>query len=100
MVVIVFGLPGSGKSYFARKLASKINGEYINSDLVRKEMFDKKTYSEQEKLLVYDEMIKWVNAAVNQYRKVVVDARFYKKDLRTRFVEEVKTKTALLLLKL
>jgi predicted kinase len=49
---------------------------------------------------VYDEMIKWVNAAVNQYRKVVVDARFYKKDLRTRFVEEVKTKTALLLLKL
>lgn len=92
MIVIVFGLPGSGKSYFARKLAARINGDYINSDVVRKEMFRQKTYSEQEKLLVYKAMIEKVVATVKQNGSVVVDATFYKKDIRTRFIEEIKIK--------
>jgi len=35
MIIIVFGLPGSGKSYFASKLAERINARYINSDVIR-----------------------------------------------------------------
>ena len=38
MVVIVFGLPGSGKSYFASRLAGIISADYINSDRVRREI--------------------------------------------------------------
>lgn len=32
MIFIVFGLPGSGKSYFASHLAEMKNAQYINFD--------------------------------------------------------------------
>ena len=51
MIVIVFGLPGSGKSYFASHLASMINADYINSDKVRRTMFDTRTYQKRKKWL-------------------------------------------------
>jgi predicted kinase len=57
MIVIVFGLPGSGKSFFASRLAKMINADYINSDMIRKEMFASSTYSEKEKAAVYNVMI-------------------------------------------
>ena len=57
MIVIVFGLPGSGKSYFASRFAKVINAGYINSDMIRKEIFEKREYSDQEKKAVYDKCL-------------------------------------------
>ncbi len=90
MIIIVFGLPGSGKSYFASHLASMINAEYINSDIVRKKLFHKRTYSEQEKLLVYNEMIRQMRKVAKQNRNVALDATFYSNDIRQKFVEGIK----------
>ena len=92
MVVIVFGLPGSGKSYFAERLAKLIKADYINSDRVRKEMFKKRTYSKAEKQSVYDEMLATMKDAVDQDRNVVLDATFHTKETRTPFVKEMKSK--------
>jgi predicted kinase len=92
MVVIVLGLPGSGKSYFASRLASMIGAEYINSDRVRKEMFKVRTYSEQEKAAVYNEMLAKMKEAVNQNRNVVLDATFHKDDTRKPFAQEMEKK--------
>lgn len=92
MVVIVFGLPGSGKSYFARRLAELINADYINSDVVRQELLNKKTYSEQEKLFVYNEMVNRMKARMKQNRNVIIDATFYKHDIRKLFTREAKIK--------
>lgn len=88
MIVIVFGLPGSGKSYFASRLAGMINAEYINSDKVRKTMFETSTYSKKEKLAVYDEMISQIAETVRKHKNVVLDATFYKNDVRKRFLNE------------
>ncbi|HUZ58418.1 MAG TPA: AAA family ATPase [Hanamia sp.] len=49
MIVIVFGLPGSDKSYFASRLAKMIHAGHVNSDKVRKEWFKERVYSEDEK---------------------------------------------------
>ena len=76
MIVIVFGLPGSGKSYFASHLASAINAEYLNSDQVRRTMFDRSTYSKKEKLAVYNEMLAQTRQAVSQKKNLVLDATF------------------------
>jgi adenylylsulfate kinase len=38
--ILVMGLPGSGKSYLADKLASKINAVWLNADRVREEAND------------------------------------------------------------
>jgi predicted kinase len=88
MIIIVFGLPGSGKSYFASHLASMINAEYINSDKVRRTMFDTRTYSKKEKLAVYNEMISQIGEAVRQHKDLVLDATFYKNDVRKRFLDK------------
>lgn len=92
MVVIVFGLPGSGKSYFASRLANRIDAEYINSDRLRKEMFKMRTYSKQEKESVYQTMLRKMKEDVAQNKNVVLDATFHKKQTRKPFMKEMKTK--------
>lgn len=100
MIVIVFGLPGSGKSYFASRFAKVINAEYINSDRVRKEMFQKRVYSDEEKKAVYDKMLERMKESVKQKRDVVLDGTFHKKDTRKIFVEEMKGKGGILFIEI
>ena len=85
MVVIVFGLPGSGKSYFACRLAEKIDAFYLNSDQVRMEMFSSRTYSNEEKDAVYSELLTQAERHVKANRDVIIDATFYKQQLRDLF---------------
>ena len=89
MVVIVFGLPGSGKSYFASRLARIIRADYINSDRVRKEMLARRTYSNQEKEIVYNKMLATLKEDQEQNRNVVLDATFHKKETRRLFMKEM-----------
>ncbi len=90
MIVIVFGLPGSGKSYFASRFANVINAEYINSDRVRKEMFQKRVYSDDEKKAVYNKMLEQMKESIKQKKDLVLDGTFHKKNIREIFVEEMK----------
>jgi len=85
MVVIVTGLPGTGKSFFASHLAKKMHAAYINSDQVRKTMMPPGHYSLQDKRSVYDQMLAQVVALINQNKDVVLDASFYKSILREQF---------------
>jgi predicted kinase len=95
VIVIVTGLPGSGKSYFACQLAGIIDALYINSDTERKKMLTIKMYTEKEKLSVYDAMLVKIRTLIKENKNVVVDATFYKNDIRKKFIEEVKGKVAL-----
>ncbi len=93
MVVIVMGLPGSGKSYFAEKLAGKMEAEYISSDRVREELFEKRTYSKAEKARVYEEMLKRTELAISHNKPVVLDATFYEEETRDMFLENLGIQT-------
>jgi predicted kinase len=86
MIVIVFGLPGSGKSYFGSRLAEKIGAEYVNSDRVRKELFPKHTYSESEKAKVYDVLLNKLSEAIDQKKDLILDATFHKGATREVFI--------------
>lgn len=88
MIVIVFGLPGSGKSYFAERLAKQLEGEYVNSDRLRKELFATPSYSEEEKAAVYSIMLEQMKKAINQKRNIVLDATFHQEKSRRPFIEE------------
>lgn len=85
MIIIVFGLPGSGKSYFASRLAMQLEAEYVNSDEMRMEMLSTRTYTDEEKLKVYDKMLNAMSEAVMANRPVVLDATFYKRSIRKKF---------------
>jgi len=47
-VLITYGYPGSGKSYFARQFAEDSTLAFINSDLLRHEFIDNPSYDKQE----------------------------------------------------
>jgi len=85
MIIIVMGLPGSGKSYFASRLAALIGADYINSDRVRTGLFSRTTYSQKEKLMVYEEMLARAVRAVHKDKHVILDATFYTNYSRNLF---------------
>lgn len=92
MIVIVFGLPGSGKSYFAERLAKRMNADYVNSDRLRKELFPIRTYSDREKNAVYTNMLIKMQKAIENKRNLVLDATFHKKGTRDFFINNAKDK--------
>ncbi|MEP7107406.1 MAG: AAA family ATPase [Ferruginibacter sp.] len=96
MIIIVFGLPGSGKSYFASRLAGMVGAYYIKSDQVRKEMFGLRTYSEKEKLSVYDRMLSKLMEAHKPHDKIILDATFHKREMRNNFTINIGSNEAIL----
>ena len=88
MNIIILGLPGSGKTYFADKLASKISGLRISSDTVRNHMQQINKYDEVAKMEVYYEMLKLMEKAISNNQNVVLDGTFYKENIRNIFKEK------------
>lgn len=86
MIVMVTGLPGSGKSYFAEHLAEKLDATYINSDRVRFALRSSGKYTHQDKLRVYKEMLTEAAHILEENKIVLVDATFYHHTMREMFV--------------
>ncbi|MDT7830058.1 ATP-binding protein [Pricia sp. S334] len=93
MNVLVLGLPGSGKSYFAERLAKRLDAEYVSSDRLRKQLFPEPTYSDLEKANVYYAMLKKMQETNAQERNLVLDATFHKKSTRQLFTKTARGKT-------
>ena len=87
MIILVAGLPGSGKSYFASQLALKIDASYINSDLVRKALGTLGKYTFKDKLEVYSKMVSLAESSLRKGRPAIVDATFYLQSTRNMFIE-------------
>lgn len=90
MILVVFGLPGSGKTYFAHALAKALNATYINSDTIRETLPGTERYSREDKNIVYDMMLNKMLIALHEGKTVVLDATFYKDDFRRRFKSYVR----------
>jgi len=91
MVIIVFGLPGSGKSYFASRLAKHLEAAYVNSDELRMHMLPERNYTEVEKQRVYDAMLSHMSDALTTKKPIVLDATFYKELIRRPFEQAAAT---------
>ncbi|MDD5096456.1 MAG: AAA family ATPase [Candidatus ainarchaeum sp.] len=87
MLILVCGLPGTGKSRISRELSSRIGAVHVSSDMVRNEMLKERTYSEEEKALVYGEMVSRVSKSLSEGKDVIADATFYREGLRERMRE-------------
>lgn len=87
MITIVTGLPGTGKSYFASRLADALHAVYINSDRLRKQLFHHPVYTEEEKNVVYGAMLEQTRQALDEKSDIVLDATFYSENSRKMFME-------------
>jgi predicted kinase len=53
VLILMSGLPGSGKSYLSERVSAELSAVVIESDRLRKALFPKPTYSAQESTLVH-----------------------------------------------
>ncbi len=88
MLVMICGLPGTGKTTLAKAVAEKIDAVSINSDSIRMSMLEEREYTEEEKKMIYQAMFEEAGKNLKEGKNVVLDATFYKKELRES-VEEV-----------
>lgn len=76
MIVLVGGLPGSGKSYFASRLAERTGFDYLSSDKVRKTIEASGKYNVADKLIVYKHLAELAEIFLKRSRSVIIDATF------------------------
>lgn len=86
-LVMVVGLPGTGKSTFSRALAAALDARHLNSDVIRTELGLRGKYSPEEKAKVYGQLKERTEALLNAGSTTIVDATLYREDLRQPYIE-------------
>ena len=82
MLIMITGLPGSGKTTFAKALAESLNAVHLNTDIIRARMGKRGQYDEMDKSMIYAKMLKQTESYLHRGEDLVVDATFYKAALR------------------
>lgn len=82
MLIMVTGLPATGKSTIAKNLAKRLHGTLLRTDLIRKELLSRPRYTKEEKELVYEVMLLIAKYLLRSGATVILDGTFYKRSLR------------------
>lgn len=81
-LVVVFGLPGSGKSTVAKRLSKRLDAAWISSDAVRTELGLRGNYSKESIAAVYREMMERGARHLEAGRNVILDGSFSNRRFR------------------
>jgi len=74
ILVVLSGLPGTGKSYFARKLADRASLLVLESDRLRKVLFSRPDYSAAENIRLFSTIRRLILGYLVEGLPVVFDA--------------------------
>lgn len=93
MIVIVCGLPGTGKTFIAKTLSKRIDAIVLSTDKIRKELVEKPTYSLWERSLIYDVLF-----LLSKYLKTagincILDGTFNQKRSRDELIKKLNLKS-------
>lgn len=86
-LIMVVGLPGTGKSTFSRALAAETDAHHLNSDVIRAELGLRGKYAPEDKERVYRTLRERAEALLDTGSAVIVDATLYREDLRQPYTD-------------
>ena len=85
VLVVVSGLPGTGKSYFSRKLAEKVGFLILESDALRKALFPSPTYSSIESYRLFRAIRLLIEKLLKRGISLILDATNLSEQSRKQF---------------
>lgn len=74
VLIVLSGLPGTGKTYFGRKLAEKLPFVTLESDSLRKTLFAVPTYVPEESSRLFQAIHLLLEKLLNQGISIILDA--------------------------
>jgi len=74
LLIIVSGLPGTGKSYFCRKLAEHLPCVILESDALRKKLFVHPVYNSEESKRLFSACYGLIEELLQGGHNVILDA--------------------------
>jgi predicted kinase len=91
MLLLLTGLPGSGKTTLARAYAQQFGALHLNSDIIRGQLDLRGHYSTEDKQKVYDSLLEQTRIALGANKDVVIDSTFYQNAIREPFIQLAKS---------
>ncbi|MFN7119715.1 MAG: AAA family ATPase [Saprospiraceae bacterium] len=85
-IIMITGLPGTGKSTFAQTLAGAIGARHLNTDIIRDAMGKRGQYDADTKAIIYAEMLRQTGLLLENDTDVIIDGTFYQKKLRQPYI--------------
>ncbi len=82
MLIVITGLPGTGKTTIAEALAEELDAIVFSTDKIRKMIFKKPIYNEMDKKIVYNELFLQARSYLSRGKNVILDGTFYSIELR------------------
>jgi predicted kinase len=82
MLVVVCGVPGTGKTTVAELVADRLDAALLRTDVVRQDVVDDPTYTDAERQRVYDALFERARERLQAGETVVLDGTFSRDQYR------------------
>lgn len=84
MLIIISGLPGTGKTSVAKEIAQEVDAVVLSTDELRKRVLKELGYTERKKKRVYEEMFRIAEDQLKKKKNIILDGTFFHKELREK----------------
>lgn len=74
LLILLYGFPGAGKTYFARQLCEQLQAAHVHGDRIRSELFEEPRYDREENEVIAHLMDYMTGEFLNAGISVVYDA--------------------------
>ncbi len=82
LLIMLYGFPGAGKSYFARRLTEQLQAAHVHGDRIRGELFENPQFDKEENAVITQLMDYMTHEFLNAGLSVVYDANAMRRTQR------------------
>ena len=91
LLILLYGFPGAGKTYFARQLCENLQAAHVHGDRIRMELFDQPRYDREENQVISHLMDYMTGEFLNAGISVIYDVNAMRLSQR-RFLRDLARK--------